>query len=136
MISVRDAQAHILDRITAAAAPELLPLAAALGRVLADDVRAEMDVPPTDNSAVDGYAVASSDIPGTGTRALEIVADPSTPLLAAYAAWTKVYAELADGHGARIRTRLDWSPAEKDMLPVIELEKLLAVERAPEERGP
>jgi len=75
MISVRDAQAHILDRITAAVPPELLPLAAALGRVLADDVRAEMDVPPTDNSAVDGYAVASADIPRTGTRALEVVAE-------------------------------------------------------------
>ena len=75
MISVRDAQAHILDRITAAAPPELLPLAAALGRVLADDVCAEMDVPPTDNSAVDGYAVASADIPVTGTRALEVVAE-------------------------------------------------------------
>ncbi|HEV2054660.1 MAG TPA: gephyrin-like molybdotransferase Glp [Methylomirabilota bacterium] len=75
MISVRDAQAHILDRIPAAAPPELLPLAAALGRVLADDIRAEMDVPPTDNSAVDGYAVASTDIPGTGTRGLEVVAE-------------------------------------------------------------
>jgi molybdopterin molybdotransferase len=75
MISVRDAQAHILDRITAAAPPEFLPLAAALGRVLAGDVRAEMDVPPTDNSAVDGYAVASADIPGAGTRALEVVAE-------------------------------------------------------------
>jgi molybdopterin molybdotransferase len=75
MISVRDAQAHILDRIIAAAPPEFLPLAAALGRVLADDVRAEMDVPPTDNSAVDGYAVTSADIPGTGTRALEVVAE-------------------------------------------------------------
>ena len=75
MISVRDAQVHILDRITAPAPPEVLPLAAALGRVLADDVRAEMDVPPTDNSAVDGYAVASADIPGTGTRSLEVVAE-------------------------------------------------------------
>ena len=75
MISVRDAQAHILDRIRAKAPPELLPLAAALGRVLADDVRAEMDVPPTDNSAVDGYAVASADIARTGTRAFEVVAE-------------------------------------------------------------
>ncbi|SRR6266481_3734612 len=75
MISVRDAQAHILERITAQAQPELLPLSAALGRVLAQDVRAEMDVPPTDNSAVDGYAVASADIPSTGTRRLEVVAE-------------------------------------------------------------
>jgi molybdopterin molybdotransferase len=75
MISVRDAQAHILDRITAPVPPELLPLAGALGRVLAGDVRAEMDVPPTDNSAVDGYAVAAADIPATGTRRLEVVAE-------------------------------------------------------------
>jgi molybdopterin molybdotransferase len=75
MISVRDAQAHILDRITTTAPPELLPLASALGRVLAEDVRSEMDVPPTDNSAVDGYAVAAADIPIAGTRALEIAGE-------------------------------------------------------------
>ncbi len=75
MISVRDAQAQILARIATVAAPEMIPLGAALGRVLAEDVRAEMDVPPTDNSAVDGYAVASSDIPVGGTRTLEVVAE-------------------------------------------------------------
>jgi len=75
MISVRDAQAHILERIASPVPPELLPLAAALGRVLAENVRAGMDVPPTDNSAVDGYAVASADIPASGTRALEVVAE-------------------------------------------------------------
>jgi len=75
MISVRDAQSHILDRITATALPELLPLAASLGRVLAEDVRAETDVPPTANSAVDGYAVAAADIPATGTRALVVAGE-------------------------------------------------------------
>ena len=75
MISVRDAQAQVLARITAIASPEIVPLAAALGRVLAEDVRAEMDVPPTDNSAVDGYAVASSDIPATGTRTFDVAAE-------------------------------------------------------------
>jgi len=75
MISVRDAQAQVLARITGIASPEIVSLATALGRVLAEDVRAEMDVPPTDNSAVDGYAVASSDIPATGTRALEVAAE-------------------------------------------------------------
>ena len=63
MISVSDAQAQILARITVAAPPELIPVAGALGRVLAEDVRSTMDVPPTDNSAVDGYAVGAADIP-------------------------------------------------------------------------
>src|SRR6266436_4718759 len=64
-----------MARIATPVQPELLPLAAALGRVLAENVRAGMDVPPTDNSAVDGYAVASADIPASGTRALEVVAE-------------------------------------------------------------
>ena len=64
-----------------------------------------------------------------------IVADPSTPLLAAYATWKKVYDDLADGFGARSKTKPDWGPVEKDMVAVIGLEKLLAVERATVEKG-
>ena len=74
MISVPDAQARILAGI-AAAAPEIVPVAGCLGRITADDLRASVDVPPTDNSAVDGYAVASADIPANGTRELEVVAE-------------------------------------------------------------
>lgn len=70
-----------------------------------------------------------------GRLGYKIVADPSTPLLAAYAAWKKVYQELADGFGANVATKPDWSPVEKDMLAVIDLEKLLAIERATVENG-
>jgi molybdopterin molybdotransferase len=75
MISVRDGQAQILARIGAPLAPELLPLTRALGRVLADDFAAPFDVPPADNSAVDGYAVGGADIPARGTRDLVVIAD-------------------------------------------------------------
>ena len=75
MISVRDGQNHILSGITAVVAAELLPVTRALGRVLAEDFQAPIDVPPADNSAVDGYAVGSADIPATGTRDLIVVAD-------------------------------------------------------------
>ncbi|PYN25291.1 MAG: hypothetical protein DMD99_08870 [Candidatus Rokuibacteriota bacterium] len=37
-----------------------------------EDVRVPLDVPPTDNSAVDGYAVGSADIPAAGTRDLRV----------------------------------------------------------------
>ena len=74
MISVPDAQARILAGIDTAS-PEIVPVAGSLGRVTAEDVRASVDVPPTDNSAVDGYAVASGDIPASGTRELEVVAE-------------------------------------------------------------
>jgi molybdopterin molybdotransferase len=38
-----------------------VPLAEALGLVLAEDVTSDMDLPPFDNSSMDGYAVVASD---------------------------------------------------------------------------
>lgn len=75
MISVRDGQNHILAQVTERTPPEFLPLTDARGRVLAESVRAPVDVPPTDNSAVDGYAVASADVPARGTTELSVIAD-------------------------------------------------------------
>jgi len=45
-------------------AAESVALEQALGRVLADDIRASYDQPPFDVSAMDGYAVRSADTPG------------------------------------------------------------------------
>ena len=39
----------------------------ALGRVLARSVVSALDVPPADNSAMDGYAVRVADLPAAGT---------------------------------------------------------------------
>jgi molybdopterin molybdotransferase len=75
MISVRDGQDRILDRVTKVTSPELVPVVDALDRVLAEDVRAPFDVPPSDNSAVDGYAVGAPDIPSEGTRELTVLGD-------------------------------------------------------------
>jgi methylisocitrate lyase len=79
-----------------------------------------------------GLGCTLADLGGLGYK---IVADPSTPLLAAYAAWKKVYEDLADGFGAGTKDKPDWSPVEKDMLGIIGLEKLLAIERATVENG-
>ncbi len=75
MISVRDGQNRILNQVNRRTAPEVQALTAARGRVLAEPTRAPFDVPPADNSAVDGYAVISADIPASGTRDLTVVAD-------------------------------------------------------------
>ncbi len=82
-----------------------------------------------------GLAGTGMTLKELGDLGYKIVADPSTPLLAAYAAWKKIYEELADGFGARTRTKPDWDPVEKDMLGVIGIEKLLAIERATVEKG-
>ena len=53
----------VLERIVAGAA-EAVPLADALGRILAAPVTAVDDVPGFDNSAMDGYAVRAADTAG------------------------------------------------------------------------
>ena len=61
---------------------EHIPLAEALGRVLAEDVRAPVDVPGFDRSNVDGFAVRAADTFGTSedrTIALILLADHITP---------------------------------------------------------
>ena len=40
----------------------------ALGRVLAAEVRSGLDVPPADNTSMDGYALRIADVPAAGTR--------------------------------------------------------------------
>ncbi len=96
MISVHDGQARVLSQITTVAPPEFLPVGRGLGRILAEDIRSGMDVPPTDNSAVDGYAVRSADIPSGATRELTVVAD-----LPAGAVFSGA---LHTGHALRIMT--------------------------------
>ncbi len=75
MISVQDGQNQILRQLAEATPPEVVAVTRARDRVLAEDLLAPFDVPPTDNSAVDGYAVASDDVPAAKTRELDVVAE-------------------------------------------------------------
>ncbi len=60
LISVDDALARILAHIEPLEA-ERVPLLDALDRVLTEDVIADSNIPPFDNSAMDGYAVVAAD---------------------------------------------------------------------------
>jgi len=62
LLTVGAALAEIEARITPAVETETVPLSAAAGRILARDIVATMNLPPHDNSAVDGYAVAHADL--------------------------------------------------------------------------
>ena len=58
--------------------PERAPLGDAIGRVLAEDVRASAGpLPGFDNSAMDGYAVATADLQGVGPWTLEVAGESS-----------------------------------------------------------
>lgn len=63
MISPQDAHALILKHVSAAR-PIQVPLAMALGKVLAERVTSDVSLPPFDNSAMDGYALRSAEIQG------------------------------------------------------------------------
>jgi molybdopterin molybdotransferase len=60
-ISVRDALSIVLETVHPLPT-ERVPLLQSLGRTLAEDVHADMNVPPFPNAAVDGYAVIASDV--------------------------------------------------------------------------
>ena len=64
LLSVTEARAVMLAAVPRLAA-ESVALERALGRVLAEDVKAARDQPPFATSAMDGYAVRSADTPGT-----------------------------------------------------------------------
>jgi molybdopterin molybdotransferase len=60
MLSPEEALARVLTAITPPV-PEEIPIEQACGRVLAEDVTASSDLPPWDNSAMDGFAVIAED---------------------------------------------------------------------------
>ena len=61
MHSIEQALAEILARVAPLAGREAVPLSAAVGRVLAVEVVSDVDLPPFEKSAMDGFAVHSSD---------------------------------------------------------------------------
>lgn len=62
LMSVDDALALLAERVACVAEVETAALSEALDRVLAEDLVAVRNVPPHDNSAVDGYAVYFDDL--------------------------------------------------------------------------
>jgi molybdopterin molybdotransferase len=66
MLTAQQALDHLLSNAQVVRDSERVPMQAALGRVLAEDVKSLVDVPPLDNTSMDGYAVRTADtaIPG------------------------------------------------------------------------
>lgn len=61
---LEDALDHLLSEAPVVAQIETVALADSLGRVLAENHYVPADVPPADNSAVDGYALRKQDLHG------------------------------------------------------------------------
>lgn len=103
MVPLEDALARV-DAVMAsrtALQVETVPLGQCVGRVLAQDVLARLDVPPFDQSKMDGYAVLADDTRGTYDL-LEVVAAgrlPGTPLRPGACTKVMTGAALPEGAG-------------------------------------
>jgi len=72
MMSVDEAVRLITARVTPVGETEAVALVEADGRILARDIAAPLPLPPFTNSAVDGYAVPSRDLPRENEQAFPI----------------------------------------------------------------
>jgi molybdopterin molybdotransferase len=67
MLTAQQALDHLLSHAKPVAEIERVPMQATLGRVLAENVNSLVDVPPLDNTAMDGYAVRTADTQNPGS---------------------------------------------------------------------
>ena len=67
MLTAQQALDHLLSHAKPVAEIERVPMQATLGRVLAENVNSLVDVPPLDNTAMDGYAVRTADTKNPGS---------------------------------------------------------------------
>lgn len=98
MISIEEALQRILSYVSVLESETKHPLAA-LGQVLDEDIVAEFDIPPHDNTAMDGYAVRADDTDGASEespRELKVIGEVAAGYL--------FDGEIAPGEAVRIMT--------------------------------
>ena len=96
LMTTAEALDHLTGRVSRVTADETVPLIEALGRILSEDLVAPADVPPHDNSAVDGYAVHFDD--------LDTAAETRLPVRGRAAAGHPLEGPAARGAAVRIFT--------------------------------
>jgi molybdopterin molybdotransferase len=96
LMSIDEAHALIRERLQPVVAVKTVSLVEADGRVLAERILAPVDLPPFDNSAVDGYAVRFADLAPAASTVM--------PLQGRVAAGSSLAAAPLPGHAVRIFT--------------------------------
>lgn len=134
LLNLDVAIARILERFECLP-PETLPLPETLNRVLAEDLISDIQLPPFDNSAMDGFAIqaadshnASNETPVTLKLVMDIPAGvfPQQKLEAGQAARIMTGAPIPDGADAIIPvedTDVDFSDLDKPMPETVALHK-------------
>ena len=68
MLDFEEALARLLAGANPVRETEVVPTQSAAGRILAQGLRSGIDVPPLDNSSMDGYALRCADVPAADTQ--------------------------------------------------------------------
>jgi molybdopterin molybdotransferase len=112
MVTVEEALDKILSRIEPLGF-EKVSILEALGRVIAEDIYADRDIPPFDNSGMDGYAVRSEDIRNASSYRpvrLEVIEDLAAGFISKK--------ELKQGKAIRIMTGAPIPKGADTIVPV------------------
>ena len=72
-ISVADARNSIYQQITPISGSVKVALRDALNQYLAEDIVSPINVPPHTNAAMDGYALAGTDLPTENSKSYQVV---------------------------------------------------------------
>ncbi len=72
LLPLQEALNLLLKDVTVITEIETIPVLDSLGRILAKDIKSSVNVPPADNSAMDGYAVRCVDLARSGEQGLDI----------------------------------------------------------------
>jgi molybdopterin molybdotransferase len=129
LMPLEEARALVLAALDGPLPAEEVPVEDALGRVVAADVVATTDLPPWDNSAMDGYAIRSTDVAAAGEGAsirLQVVGEVP--------AGGRSDALVAAGTAIRIATGAP-VPSGADAIVPVELTTPLDAEGTPGPRG-
>ncbi len=94
LMPLEQAQTRLLSQVSCKTQVETITLESALNRILAEDIISPLNIPPFDNSAMDGFALCAEQLPENGTLPL------ANKILAGD---TQQYT-LAPGHCVRIMT--------------------------------
>ena len=113
LISADAALAAVLDAVPGPTDAEWLHLSEALGRVAAGDVVSAIDLPPWDNSAMDGYALRHEDVE-TATAARPVVLEVTGDVPAG----AEQLPEVRRGTAVRIATGARVPPSADGVVPV------------------
>jgi molybdopterin molybdotransferase len=125
LISVEEALSEILSHVHSLP-PEGVPILEALGQVLAEEIISDIDIPPFDNSAMDGFAVRAADTEPAGRQARVRLAVVGT-VAAGYVAGSRV----EPGTAIRIMTG---APMPEGADAVVPIEDTSDAERSKEAR--